>query len=289
MRTDDAAASITDLIHLERVEENLYRGACHPGAPLRAFGGQVAAQALVAAGTTVAPDRLVHSLHGYFIRAGRTDRPIVYEVDRTRDGGSFTTRRVVAIQDGVAIFSLSASFHRPEESPEHQAAMPRTPGPEGLPETWEADGGREAPAVFGTVLESRCATSAYTGLPDIGQGPRQELWVRARGTLADSPLLHACVLTYISDIRLALTATLPHLDGPEFPPVVSLDHALWFHRPFRADEWLLFAMESPSHASARGLTRGQFFSRDGSLVASVVQEGLFRKPAHPTDRSAPSQ
>ncbi|WP_405904153.1 acyl-CoA thioesterase II [Streptomyces sp. NBC_00656] len=278
MRSDDAAASITDLIDLEKVEENLYRGTCHPGAPLRAFGGQVAAQALVAAGTTVASDRLVHSLHGYFIRAGRTDRPIVYGVDRTRDGRSFTTRRVVAIQDGVAIFSLSASFHRPEESPEHQAAMPAADGPEGLPDGWDAEVGTEGPAVFGTVLETRCATGLHTGLPDVGQGPRQELWVRARGTLADPPLLHACVLTYISDIRLALTATLPHLDGPEFPPLVSLDHALWFHRPFRADEWLLFAMDGPSYASSRGLSRGQFFTRDGRLVASVVQEGLFRKP-----------
>lgn len=275
MRLDDAPASLMDLIDLEKVEENLYRGTCHPAAPLRAFGGQVAAQALTAAGTTVPQERQVHSLHGYFIRAGRTDRPIVYEVDRTRDGGSFTTRRVVAVQDGVAIFSMSASFHRPEESAEHQAVMPKAPEPESLVEMWDTDSKHP---VFGTVLQSRCVGDPFTGLPDLGQGPRQQVWVRARDLLPDVPLLHACALTYMSDIRLALTAAQPHLDGPEFPPVVSLDHAVWFHRPFRADSWLLFTMDSPSYASSRGLTRGQFFAADGSLVASVVQEGLIRKP-----------
>ncbi|WP_377267480.1 acyl-CoA thioesterase [Peterkaempfera sp. SMS 1(5)a] len=279
MRCDDAATSLTDLIDLEQVEENLYRGTCHPAAPLRAFGGQVAAQALIAAGSTVPEDRLVHSLHGYFIRAGQTDRPIVYEVDRTRDGGSFTTRRVAAIQDGLVIFSMSASFHRPERSPEHQAEMPEAPGPEALSEVWDPESGSEQYSVFGNVLQSRCTADLYQGLPDIGHGPRQQLWVRAREVLPDVPLLHACALTYISDIRLALTASQPHLEGQKFPPVVSLDHAVWFHRPFRADEWLLFTMDSPSYASSRGLARGQFFSRDGRLVASVVQEGLIRKHA----------
>jgi acyl-CoA thioesterase-2 len=267
-----------DLIALERLEENLYRGTCHPGAPLRAFGGQVAAQSLVAAGSTVPEDRQVHSLHGYFVRPGRTDRPIVYEVDRTRDGGSFTTRRVVAIQDGETIFSLSASFQRPEESPEHQATMPDAIGPDGLRELRDALV-RDATgsAIFQDVLETRSVNNSRSGLPDTGRGPNRQLWVRVREGLPDLPLPHACALTYISDIRLASTANLPHLDEPGTPQVASLDHAVWFHRPFRADEWMLFVQESPSYASARGLARGEFFTRDGLLVASVVQEVLIRR------------
>ncbi|MGW3246309.1 acyl-CoA thioesterase [Streptomyces sp. NPDC001070] len=272
------ATPFTELLGLERLEENLYRGVCHAGVPLRAFGGQVAAQSLIAAGSTLpAPDLLVHSLHGYFIRAGRTDRPIVYEVDRTRDGSSFATRRVVAIQNGDVIFSLSASFHREEDSPEHQADAPDAPGPEGLPELWEYARARRGPSVFEAVLESRCVADPEKGLPSVGQGPRQQLWVRTRDSLPGGPLLHACALTYFSDIRLLATAGLPYADHPGERQAASLDHAVWFHRPFRADEWLLFAMESPSYASSRGLARGQFFTRDGRLVASVVQEGLYRR------------
>ncbi|MET9878731.1 acyl-CoA thioesterase II [Actinacidiphila glaucinigra] len=279
----EAATSFTELLTLERLEENVYRGFCHAGMPLRAFGGQVAAQSLIAAGSTLpaaeppAPDLLVHSLHGYFIRPGRTDRPIVYEVDRTRDGRSFATRRVVAIQDGEAIFSLSASFHRPEDGDEHQADAPEAPGPEGLPELWEAGRPGRGVSVFEAVLESRCVGDPVKGLPSIGQGPRQQLWVRTRDALPGGPLLHACALTYISDIRLLATAGLPYADHPGQRQAASLDHAVWFHRPFRADEWLLFAMESPTYASSRGLARGQFFTRDGRLVASVVQEGLYRR------------
>ncbi|WUD78041.1 acyl-CoA thioesterase II [Streptomyces sp. NBC_00510] len=274
----ETATSFTELLTLERLEENLYRGFCHAGMPPRAFGGQVAAQSLIAAGSTLpAPDLLVHSLHGYFIRAGRTDRPIVYEVDRTRDGRSFATRRVVAIQDGEAIFSLSASFHRPEDSDEHQADAPVAPGPEGLPELWELRRARRGVSVFEAVLESRCVGDPDKGLPSIGQGPRQQLWVRTRDALSGGPLLHACALTYFSDIRLLATAGLPYADHPGVRQAASLDHAVWFHRPFRADEWLLFAMESPTYASSRGLARGQFFTRDGRLVASVVQEGLYRR------------
>ncbi|WP_405904162.1 acyl-CoA thioesterase II [Streptomyces sp. NBC_00656] len=278
-----------ELLTLERLEADLYRGVCHQGAPLLAFGGQVAGQSLIAAGSTLADDLHVHSLHGYFIRAGRTDRPIIYQVDRTRDGRSFATRRVVAVQDGKAVFSLSASFQRPEQSPEHQADMPDAPGPEGLPELWESgprDGGWP---IFEAVLESRSAGDAlgHGRLPSTGQGPRQQLWVRTREILPDAPLLHACALTYVSDIRLVETSDLPYMDDTGERMIASLDHAVWFHRPFRADEWLLFAMESPNYASSRGLARGQFFTRDGRLVASVVQEGVIRRPT--AARSLPAE
>jgi len=263
---------ISDLLELERIEENLFRGWCHQGSPQRAFGGHVAAQALTAAGATVPDDRGVHSLHGYFIRAGRTDRPIIYEAERTRDGGSFTTRRVVAIQDGETIFSLSASFQRAEPSSEHQAAMPEVAGPD--------DGDLaeiDALPIRQAVLEIRYIGDPGEGLPDEGRGPRQRLWVRAKDRLPDAPLSHVCALTYISDIRLAGTAGLAHRDEPGVPQFASLDHAVWFHRPFRADEWLLFDMDSPSYASSRGLARGRFFSQDGRLVASVTQEVLIRR------------
>ncbi|MFJ8861809.1 acyl-CoA thioesterase [Streptomyces sp. NPDC102451] len=277
----EPATPFSDLLTLERLEEDLYRGVCHQGAPLHAFGGQVAGQALIAAGSTLSDALRVHSLHGYFIRAGRTDRPIVYQVDRTRDGRSFATRRVVAVQDGKTIFSLSASFQRPEQSPEHQAAMPDAPGPEGLPELWETgprDGGWP---IFEAVLESRGVGDPHGqgSLPSTGQGPRRHLWVRTRDALPDTPLLHACALTYFSDIRLVETSDLPYMDDTRERMIASLDHAVWFHRPFHADEWLLFAMESPNFASSRGLARGQFFTRDGRLVASVVQEGLIRRPS----------
>ncbi|MFF0051091.1 acyl-CoA thioesterase [Streptomyces sp. NPDC005498] len=276
--TTAADTPFTELLALEQVESNLYRGRCHAGAPLRAFGGQVAAQSLVAAGSTLpVDDLLVHSLHGYFIRTGRTDQPIVYEVDRTRDGRSFAPRRVVAVQNGEAIFSLSASFHRVEESPDHQARMPAAPAPDGLPELWEFGPGHGGWPIFEMVLESRCASDPRRGLPDIGQGPRQQLWVRTKDALPCVPLLQACALTYISDIRLLETAGLPYVDRPGERQLASLDHAVWFHRPFRADEWLLFTMESPTYASSRALARGQFFTQDGLLVASVVQEGLIRR------------
>jgi acyl-CoA thioesterase II len=272
VRMGGVRATIRDLLELERIEENLFRGWCHQGAPQRAFGGQVAAQALTAAGATVPEDRGVHSLHGYFIRPGRTDRPIVYEAERTRDGGSFTTRRVVAIQNGETIFSLSASFHRAEPSSEHQARMPEVSGPD--------DGATvlaDTLPIRQTVIEIRYVGDPRHGLPDEGRGPRQRLWVRAKDSLPDSALAHVCALTYISDIRLAGTAQLAHRDEPGVPRFASLDHAVWFHRPFRADQWLLFDMVSPTYANSRGLARGEFFTADGRLVASVTQEVLIRR------------
>ncbi|MEV0084687.1 acyl-CoA thioesterase II [Saccharopolyspora sp. NPDC050642] len=269
------AAPFTELIALERVEENLYRGTCHPGAPLTAFGGHVAAQSLIAAGSTVPAERAVHSLHGYFIRAGRTGRPIVYQVDRTREGASFTTRRVVAVQDGETIFSLSASFQRPEDSEEHQVDMPAVPQPDQLAAGWSVEEEAEH-EIFQGALETRRVTDLNPEF-DTGLGPQQKMWVRVVGELPDVPLVHACALTYTSDVRLASTAYLPYASSPVAPRMASLDHAVWFHRPFRADTWLLFTMDSPSYASSRGLTRGQFFAQDGQLVASVVQEVLIRQ------------
>ncbi|TDD42450.1 acyl-CoA thioesterase [Saccharopolyspora elongata] len=271
----DAAAPFTKLIELERVEENLYRGTCHPGAPLTAFGGHVAAQSLIAAGSTVPVERAVHSLHGYFIRPGRTDRPIVYQVDRTREGASFTTRRVVAVQDGETIFSLSASFQRSEDSEEHQVDMPEVPQP-GSPAAGRSAEDEAERQIFQGALETRRIADSRQDF-DTGQGPQQKMWVRVVGELPDDPLVHACALTYTSDVRLASTAYLPFRDAPVAPRMASLDHAVWFHRPFRADTWLLFTMDSPSYASSRGLTRGQFFTQNGELVASVVQEVLIRK------------
>jgi len=253
-------AGFTKLLELERIEDNLFRGWCHQGRPGHAFGGHVAAQALVAAGSTVPVDRGVHSLHGYFVRPGRVDRSIVYGVDRTRDGRSFTTRRVSALQDGEVICTLLASFQRPEPSSEHQSVMPTAPPPE------LAD---EVPMRhrFGAV-ELRPVTQDATA----ARGPRQQIWVRAREPVGDNQLLTVSALTYTSDIPLASTATL----GQRTVRATSLDHAVWVHRPFTMDEWLLFDMESPSYAFARGLVRGEFYTRDGALVASVAQEVLIR-------------
>lgn len=261
-----------DLLTLERVEDDIFRGRCHEGTPLRAFGGQVAAQALVAAGSTVAEPRRVHSLHSYFLRGGSTEEPIVYLVDRTRDGRSFSTRRVSAVQHGEVIFTLSASFQGPEDGVEHQARMPVAPLPEGGPPEPPASPRTGRTSTLGLVLDIR-------EVPHDGDPADQRLWVRTRDKLDDDPLRHVCALTYISDLRLASTVALPHREGGPYA-LTSLDHALWFHRGFRADEWLLFAQHSPTASGARGLAMGSFFTEDGRQVATVVQEALIR-PAKP--------
>ncbi|ABW10952.1 Palmitoyl-CoA hydrolase [Parafrankia sp. EAN1pec] len=276
-----------DLLMLESVDRDIFRGLCHDGAPMRAFGGQVAAQAQVAAGRTVEPDRRMHSLHGYFLRPGRTDAPIVYLVERIRDGRSFTTRRVSAVQDGETIFSMSASFQRPREADEtHRLRAPDVPGPETLPRWWGPI--EEAPEYRPFLLIDVRSTTGPLGGAEARQAaaaagsvdgmPRQSVWVRVDQVLPDDPLLHVCALTYLSDLTLASTASLPYNGLPGRLDIVSLDHAMWFHRPFRADDWLLFAQDSPSADSGRGLSRGMFFTRDGLLVASAIQEvGLFRR------------
>jgi acyl-CoA thioesterase-2 len=269
------------LLDLENIEVNIFRGFSPPERQVRVFGGQVAGQALVAAARTV--DRgMVHSLHAYFLRPGDPTVPILYEVDRIRDGRSFTTRRVVAIQKGQAIFNLQASFHVPEPGLEHQLPMaPGLPAPETLKTMREhLEPYREQLGDW--VDRPRPIDMRYIDAPPMGRGanrePFQKLWFRADGTLPDDPMLHACVVTYASDMSLLDTTVLPHgLDWAD-PSVqmASLDHAMWFHRPFRADEWLLYDQGTPSTSGARGLAYGFIYTQSGSLAVSVVQEGLIR-------------
>ncbi len=282
-----ALDELLDLLDLEVLEVDLYRGVSPHEERLRVFGGQVAAQSLVAAGRTVADgrgvDRPVHSLHAYFLRPGDPKIPILYQVDRIRDGKSFTTRRVAAIQRGEPIFHLSASFHVNEAGVSHQEPMPEVPDPETLP-TWS-----EAIAPYAEELGQLLDRPHPIDVRHIGppirssreaspRAPSHRMWLRADGLVPDDPLLHACLAAYASDMTLLDTVMLPHgliwTDGTQ----VSLDHAMWFHRPFRVDEWLLYDQHSPTAASARGLATGTIFTRDGRLAVSVVQEGLLRTP-----------
>ena len=289
-----AIQALLENLDLERIEVNLFRGAQPYEKRQRVFGGQVAGQALVAAGRTV-EDRTVHSLHAYFLRPGDPSIPIVYEVERTRDGRSFTTRRVTAIQHGRPIFTLSASFHIEEETFEHQDAMPDVPEPEALPE-WQdqmrqAIEGRDDidEETRGWLDRERPIEMRHVEFLDYfggRQAPSANIWIRASGRLPDDPLVHQCVVAYASDMTLLDTAARPHpvkLLGAA-TEMASLDHAMWFHRPLRADEWLLYSQHSPSMSGSRGFTTGHFFQRDGTLVASVVQEGLFRLPTRPPAR-----
>ena len=287
-----ASSALTDLLRLlelEPLEVNLFRGLSPDEAQQRVFGGQVAAQALVAASRTVDADRPVHSLHSYFLRPGDPTVPIVYEVDRIRDGRSFTTRRVVAIQHGRAIFNLAASFQIVEPGPDHAAPMPVVPDPDSLPtfrERLEPYLDRFGPDMVDWLTRERPIDSRPVDEPKwLVPGPReptQDLWIRANGTLPDEPLVHACVVAYASDLSLLDTATLPHAIGHDGQyQMASLDHAMWFHRPFRADDWLLYHQTSPSASGARGLALGHVFCRDGTLAVTVIQEGLIR-PVAPT-------
>jgi acyl-CoA thioesterase-2 len=273
------------LLDLEYIEHNIFRAESVDIGSGTVFGGQALAQSLVAAQRTVDDERRAHSMHGYFILPGDVDAPIVYEVDRLRDGNSFTTRRIVAIQHGRAIFNMAASFQAPETGATHQAEMPDVPGPEALPRELEL-----VRAVEDQIPED--LRSLYTRERPIEfrpvdpvdpfdpatKPPSHHVWFRARGELPDDRLLHQSVLAYASDYGLLSTALRPH--GLSFVQpdlqLASLDHALWFHRPVRADDWLLYATDSPSAAGARGFTRGQIFAQDGTLVASVAQEGLMR-------------
>jgi acyl-CoA thioesterase-2 len=271
------------LLDLEKIEENIFRGVSPSSATVRVFGGQVAGQALVAVGRTVPPERKVHSLHAYFIRPGDPTVPIVYEVDRIRDGRSFTTRRAVAIQRGQAIFALSASFQVAEPGMEHQEPMPEVPDPETLPTRMELL--QEVAEKLGrNATQPRPIDIRYVTEPPWrsrehgGREARSQVWMRADGILPDDQLLHVCVLTYASDMTLLDAVLARHgvYWGTDKVLGASLDHALWFHRPFRADEWVLYDCMSPSASNARGLATGRFFTRDGQLIATVVQEGLLR-------------
>ena len=278
-----AVDALVALLDLEPIEVNIFRGTSPDVDAQRVFGGQVAGQALVAAARTVEPDRMVHSLHAYFLRPGDPTVPILYDVDRIRDGRSFTTRRVVAIQHGRAIFNLQASFHVHEEGFDHQEPMPTdVPDPLSLPtfkERWKdwADAlgewyERDRPIDSRNVDWS--PRDRAHPLP-----PRQRVWLRADGVLPDDPVLHACIVTYASDMTLLDTTLLPHAVGAIEKDLImaSLDHAMWFHRPFRADEWLLYDQDSPSASGARGIARGSMFTHDGHLAVTVVQEGLIRQ------------
>ena len=283
---DTPLEKLIDLLDLEMIEVDIFRGKQPLESLQRVFGGQVAGQALVAAGRTVPADRPVHSLHAYFLRPGDPSLPIVYEVDRIRDGRSFTTRRVVAIQHGKAIFHLSASFQVAELGLEHAIPMPTVPDPEGLPTLVErlrpyADepGGQ-------WILRPRPIDIRYVGNPprvakELGlREPTSQVWMRADGLMPDDPLLHVCAVTFASDMTL-LDSTLARHGrswGPADVIGASLDHAMWFHRPFRADEWFLYDQESPWSGGGRGLARGSIYTRDGQLAVSVVQEGMIRVP-----------
>lgn len=264
---------LVDLLSLERLDEDLFRGRTEDPGWGRLYGGHVLAQALSAAQQTVSPDRRVHSLHSYFLLAGDVTIPVIYDVDRIRDGGSFTTRRVVAKQRGRAIFHLSASFQTLEQGFEHQDAMPEVPSADALGS--EAEILRGAPAPF----DLRPVEPMDRTITPAPRAPTREVWIRARGKLGDDPTLHATLLAYVSDFYFVGTSLLPHGVSWVTPgmQVASLDHAMWFHADFRADDWLLHAMESPRASRGRGLVRGRVFTRDGRLVASSTQEGLIRK------------
>ena len=276
---------VLDLLNLEAIEVNMFRGVSPKDRWQRVFGGQVLGQALVAAYRTV-ENRVCHSLHAYFIRPGDPKVPILYEVDRARDGKSFTTRRVVAVQHGEQIFNLSASFQVPEPGLEHQFNMPNVKGPEGL-ETEDERRRRLAHQLPEAVrqhvtrqnpIELRPVEDEDDLMNPKKAPPYQHVWMKVRGEMPNELAMHQCVLAYASDMTLLDTCLIPH--GISWYSgrlqSASLDHAMWFHHPFRVDEWLLYAQDSPSGAGARGFNRGSLFTRDGKLVASVAQEGLIR-------------
>lgn len=280
-------SDLVDLLDLETIEQNIYRGQSRDLGGKSVFGGQVIGQGLVAARRTVL-DQVPHSLHAYFLRPGDMATPIVYEVERVRDGRSFSTRRVHAIQHGQPILTMIASFQKEEGGLDHQAQMPQVPQPEDLPtlmecaEKWVSEAPevnerarstllREVPIEFKPV-------QPWNPLLNEKREPAQHIWFRAPGRLPDDPMLHRCVLAYASDFNLLSTALLPHGMGwfRKDMVVASIDHALWFHRDVRVDDWLLYSMDSPSAQAARGFSRGLIFDRQGRLVASTTQESLMR-------------
>jgi acyl-CoA thioesterase-2 len=278
---------LVEQLALERIEENLFRGQSQDLGWGRVFGGQVLGQALSAAVQTVPAERKVHSLHSYFLRPGNVHKPIVYEVDRIRDGGSFTTRRVVAVQSGVAIFNMQASFQAVEPGFDHQDSMPEAPPPESLKTEQERmeERTRHWPAAMREKIlaerpfELRPADADDDPFSPVARPPTRKIWLRATSRLPDDDALHAYLLAYVSDFSFVSTALLPHGVSWIATPglqLASLDHIMWFHRPFRVDEWLLYDIESPSARGSRGLVRGRVFTADGRLVASTAQEGLMR-------------
>jgi acyl-CoA thioesterase-2 len=288
---DRRLADLQQQFELERLEVNLFRGQSRDTGSPQVFGGQVLGQALKAASATIDDGRVAHSLHAYFLRRGDFTKPIVYSVDRSRDGGSFSTRRVVAIQNGEQIFICSASFQTPEPGLDFQAGMPQVPPPEELksfskpplseleklPEKLRRWLEIERPFDFRPVQQ-------YNPLAPVACAPVRQIWMRAVDKLPDDDALHRCLLAYMSDYWLLDTSTMPH--GSSFLRgnliMASIDHAIWFHRPARVDDWLLYSLDSPSSSGARGFARGSLYSRQGSLVASTAQEGLIRLVRSPS-------
>jgi len=278
---------LVKVMTLERLELDLFRGESRDIGSPQVFGGQVLGQALTAATATV-ENRMVHSLHAYFLRRGDFNSPIVYEVDRARDGNHFSTRRVVAIQHGAQIFNMSASFQNDEPGPAHQSTMPEVPAPEGLPElaSYYRDIMPQLTSGVRRHLEQKRPfefrpTHPPSYLKQENATPQRNIWFRAVAPLPDDEALHRCLLAYVSDFNLLDTALMPHaiLTRSMNFVMASIDHAMWFHRSVRVDDWLLYSTDSPSAGGARGFTRGSLFSRDGRLVASTSQEGLIRMSA----------
>lgn len=287
---------LIELLKLERIDDNIFRGQSRDIGSAQVFGGQVVGQALSAAHHTV-EDRRAHSLHAYFLRRGDMSAPIIYEVDRARDGGSFSVRRVVAIQHGRPIFNLAASFQKPESGLEHQVEMPAVAGPDGLQDVTDV-----APEILQKIpekmrryltdkrpFEFRPVSPMNFAVPEK-RPPVKHVWIRAVDKLPDSDSLHQNLLAYVSDYELLGTSTLPHglPFGQGTVRMASLDHAVWFHRDVRVDEWLLYSLDGPNASGARGFARGQIFTQDGRLVASTAQEGLVRVFTAPRENTPPS-
>lgn len=278
-------SELLTLLELEKLEVNIYRGQNRDLGTGRVFGGQVFAQALVAARRTVDEPREAHSMHGYFLREGDLKAPIVYFVDRPRDGGSFTSRRVTAIQHGEAIFNMSASFQVVQDGLDHQATMPLVPPPEAFENELDIIRSRvvELPENLRIVLaqDRPIDFRSVTPRDPLHHGetePLRQVWFRVVEPMPDNPIAHQAILAYASDYGMLPTALLPHPTSYRDPRlfIASLDHSVWIHRTFRADEWLLYSIDSPSASGSRGFVRGQVFTQDGRLVASVAQEGLIR-------------
>lgn len=293
---------LRSILELEKIEENLFRGQNYQAPWGRVFGGQVVAQALYAALQTVETNRHLHSMHAYFLLVGDIDQPIIYDVDRIRDGGSFTTRRVTAIQKGRPIFSLSCSFNVNSCGLSHDAPMPDVPEPESLPTDIElAQSLKDMPESCQRFMNiARPIECRLPGGVDQllfkEKSATQSIWIKAKGELPDDPRFHQVALAYASDYHLLSTALIPHQADVDFSAlfIASLDHSLWFHRPLRLDDWLLYVMDSPHASNERGFTRGSIYNRTGQMVASAAQEGLLRtvqqgaakSPYDPSGKSA---
>lgn len=273
-----------DRLTLHAVDRDIFTGECHSGAPLRAYGGQIAAQALMAAGATVDdPDRRVHSLHGYFLRPGRTKESITYLVDRPRDGGSFSSRIVRAVQNGETIFMMTASFARVDRGPEHQFTRPDAGIPTDatlidLEARWNLEGHSRLEMDYPAeaLIDLRIVGDPTRPLQPVDGRFERQIWVRITEELPADPLTQACALTYLSDLTMVPTALSPHVDIRDEIQVTSIDHAVWFHRPIDANAWLQFAQDTPIAGSGHGMTRGLIYDLEGNLVASVMQESLMR-------------